>query len=301
MTSFAQNSTSGSSDVAHALLDDLDRWIEQDRSTSAPAIRVALLGWLREAQRAQPTMALVHQLAARALEVADAGAAREDTPVELRDTIRRSTAAERDDLLAQQRAVARMAARLVHERESWIATLSASGAVRDAILETHAAGLEPRTLLGESRPKREARVLATALAAAGVPVWYVVDALLPLLVSGARQVWIGADAVTDRGVINKIGSYGLALAAREHSVPVYALAMRRKFMPATTAALRIAEMPPEEVWRDAPSGVVPRNVYFEVVPLELLTGVVVEDAVLGASEVRSVVADRELPAELAAR
>lgn len=301
VTSFERDATSGSYDVALGLLSALDGWIAQDRSGSAPALRGALIAWLREAQRGQPTMALVHQLAARALEVAGAGVAREDTPVELREALARSVAAERDDLAAQQRGAARMAARLLTERESWIATISASGAVREALLAAQGSGAAPRVLLGESRPKREARALATALAAAEIPVWFVVDALLPLLVSGARQVWIGADAVTDRGVINKIGSYGLALAAREHSVPVYAIATRRKFLPAATAALRIAEQPPEEVWKDAPSGVVPRNVYFEVVPLELLTGIVVEDAVLGLTEARTTALERELPAELAAR
>ena len=112
------------------------------------------------------------------------------------------------------------------------------------------------------------------------------------------MVWLGADAVTDRGVINKIGSYAAALAARERSVPVYALAGRRKFVPASTAALRIAEMPPGEVWRDPPAGVEPRNFYFELVPLELLRGVVVEDAVLGVTEAAQLARERGLPEEL---
>jgi hypothetical protein len=116
-------------------------------------------------------------------------------------------------------------------------------------------------------------------------VWLVVDAALPMLVSNTQAVWIGADAVTDRGVINKVGSYALALAAREHSVPVYALAGRRKFIPASTPALQILEMPGSEVWDEAAHDVKPRNVYTSWCPLELLRGVVVEDAVLGMSEV----------------
>jgi translation initiation factor 2B subunit (eIF-2B alpha/beta/delta family) len=122
-----------------------------------------------------------------------------------------------------------------------------------------------------------------------------------MLISQARAVWIGADAVTEFGVINKVGSYAAALAAREHSVPVYALAGRRKFIPATTPALQILEMSPAEVW-DAPApDVQPRNVYYEVVPLALLRGVVVEDTVLGPAEVVETARDRGLPEELAAR
>ena len=105
--------------------------------------------------------------------------------------------------------------------------------------------------------------------------------------------------MTKRGVVNKIGSFALALAAREHSVPVYALADRRKFLPAATPALKILEMPPEEVWDAPPKSVTPRNVYFEVVPLELVRGVVVEDEVLGATEAATLARERPLPEPLA--
>jgi translation initiation factor 2B subunit (eIF-2B alpha/beta/delta family) len=106
--------------------------------------------------------------------------------------------------------------------------------------------------------------------------------------------------VTESGAINKIGSFAAALAAREHSVPCHALAGRRKFLPASTRALRIIEMPPAEVW-DAPApGVQPRNVYFEIVPMGLLRGVVVEGEVLGPTEAATLARERALPEELAA-
>jgi translation initiation factor 2B subunit (eIF-2B alpha/beta/delta family) len=296
--SFETDHVSGSSAVALAFLETLERWVNTDRSPSVAAYRVALLAWLREAQNVQPTMALVHQLAARALDVADASAAREDAITDARTSLLRSVAAEREDLATSERDAARTAATLVAERGPWIATLSASGLVHRALLETQSRGLAPQVLIGESRPRNEGRDLATALAAAEIPAWVVVDAALPLLVPAARMVWIGADAVTDRGVVNKIGSFALALAAREHSIPVYAIATRRKFLPSGTAALKILEMPAEEVWKDPPSGVRPRNVYFELVPLELFRGVVVEDSVLGPGEVRTVALERPLPPEL---
>src|SRR5262249_47710433 len=97
----------------------------------------------------------------------------------------------------------------------------------------------------------------------------------------------------------KLGSYAAALAAREHSVPVYALAERRKFLPAATAALRIVEMPPDEVWEEPAAGVQPRNIYFERVPLPLLRGVVGEDVVLPPGEAAALARERPLPGELA--
>lgn len=299
MPDFASNRTSGSTDVGRAFLTELERWIATDTSTSAPTLRSALLARLRAAQGAQPSMALVHQLAARALEVADAGLKRGDPPVELRTHLARSCAAERDDLDSSTRALVKQAQALLTESEAWIATLSASRAVEDAILAAHRAGLAPRVVVGEGRPNFEGRVMAAALAAAGVPVWLVVDAALPLLLSPARMLWIGADAVTDHGVLNKVGSYAAALAAREHSVPVYALTTRRKFLPSSTAALKIVEQSPAEVWDAPAAGVRPRNVYFELVPLALLRGIVVEDAVLGPTESATLARERPLPEELA--
>ncbi len=298
MTAFASDRKSGSTDVGRAFLSELERWAATNTSTSAAALRAALLAHLRGAQAAQPTLALIHQLAARALDVADSGVRRGDPPVELRAHIARSCTAEREDLTLATTAIAREALQLVTEREMWIATISAGSAVRESILAAQRAGLEPRALVAEGRPNFEGRLLASALAAAGVPVWLVVDAALPLLLSHARMVWIGADAVTDHGVINKVGSFATALAAREHSVPVYALASRRKFLPASTAALRIVEQPPAEVWEAPTEGVRPRNVYFESVPLTLLRGIVVEDAVLGNTETATLARERPLPDEL---
>jgi translation initiation factor eIF-2B subunit delta len=299
MTDIAADHSSGSSHVALEFLTEIERWAALDTSGTPAAFRSALLARLRAAQAAQPSMALVHQLAARALDVADTGVARGEGVADLRTHLARSCATEADDLLAAQASVARTAARLVTERGAWIATLSASGAVRDAVLEAQRAGREPRVLVGEGRPLFEGRSLATALAAAGIPVWLMVDAALPLLLSQARMVWLGADAITEQGVINKVGSFAAALAAREHSVPVYALAARRKFLPAATAALTIAEMPPAEVWKTPAAGVRPRNVYFEVVPLPLVRGIVVEDAVLGPTEAAALARERALPGELA--
>lgn len=299
MTGFGNDRDAGSGDVAFGFLDELERWVALDVSESGPKLHAALLAWLRDAQAAQPSMALIHQLAARALQVAGAGLARGDRAVDLRAALAQSCTAERDDLRDARRGLAGQAAPLVVEDGAWIATLSSSGVVEEAVRAVQRAGRRPRVLVAESRPRREGRSLAAALAEAGVPVWLVVDAALPLLISQARMVWLGADAVTDRGVINKVGSYAAALAAREHSVPVYALAERRKFLPAATRALGIVEMPPAEVWETPPAGVEPRNVYFELVPLDLLRGVVVEDGVLPPGEAAALARERPLPPELA--
>lgn len=300
MTGFASDRVSGSSTIAGSFLGELERWLAVDRSASSAALRASLLAWLRDAQAAQPTMALVHQLAARALAVADTGVANGDSPLDLRQSLVASCAAEREDLAAAKHAAAKLAAELVPQKDAWIATLSSSELVAATIAEMHALGRRPRVLIAESRPNLEGRAQAAALAALGVPVWIVADAALPMLLQQAACVLIGADAITEQGVLNKVGSFVAALAAREHGVPVWAVGVRKKLLPAATHALAIREEAPQELWDGAPAGVRPRNVYFELVPVSLLRGVVLEDGVLGPTELRVAAADRALPDELAA-
>lgn len=300
MTHSAPDHRSGSSDVATAFLAELERWAALDTSNSTASLRDALLAQLRAAQAAHPSLALVHQLAARALDVAETALTRGASPADLRAHLAASCAAERADLAAAVAATARQARGLWDLKDAWIVTLSNSRMVREALLEVHRAGLRPRVLVGEGRPLMEGRAFAATLAAAGLPVWLVVDAALPLLMAQAHMAWIGADAVTEQGVLNKVGSFAVALAAREQSVPLYALATRRKFLPASTPALKILEMAPTEVWEVPAAGVRPRNVYFELVPMSLLRGIVVEDGALGAGEAAALARERPLPDLLAA-
>ena len=291
---------SGASAAALGMLDRLERWAAVDTSPGAKAARDALLALLRGEQAARPESGLVHQLAVRALDVAEAAVAQGEAAAGLRARLAQSCAAERDDLEAARAAVARTAGALGPPRGAWIATVSSSATVRDALLGLHRRGLGPRALVAEGRPRLAGRALAGELGVAGLPVWLVVDGALPMLLAQAAGLWLGADAVTDRGAVVPVGGYAAALAAREHSVPVHVLAARRKFLPAATAALRIEELPPGEVW-DAPApGVRPRNVAAEMLPLELVRGVVVEDGALGPTEAATLARERALPDALAA-
>ncbi len=291
----------GSTAAADAFLDALEQWAGTDRSATTPALCHALLEWLRERQAAEPTRAVVHQLAARALSVAESALSRGDAPAQVHRELAASVRAERTDLRQADASTAQTAAQLVSGDGPWIATLADSELVRQAIVVLARARRSPRVLIAESRPRLEGRDLATALAAEGVESWLVADAALPMLMQPAQAVWFGADAVTELGVLAKVGAYAAALAAREHGVPCWALATRRRFLPASTRALAIAEQPAAELWDAPPAGVRPRSVSFEMVPLALLRGVVVEDTVLGANEVGVTAADRAIPEALGGR
>src|SRR5262249_55581393 len=89
---FGDDRDSGAGGGALAFLGGVGRWGASDLSGSAPLLRASLLAWLRGAQAQQPSMALIHQLAARALQVADAGVSRGDAPAPLRGALAESCA-----------------------------------------------------------------------------------------------------------------------------------------------------------------------------------------------------------------
>ena len=157
--------------------------------------------------------------------------------------------------------------------------------------------------MAESRPGLEGRAHGRARSPTPAsPRWLVVDAALPLLLSQARALWLGADAVTEFGVLNKIGSYAAALAAREHGVPVYAIATRRKFLPAATAARwRSPSMPPAEVWDAPPDGrAAAQRLLRDGAACRCCTASWWRTTCSGPTEAEIVARDRALPDELAA-
>jgi translation initiation factor eIF-2B subunit delta len=79
----------------------------------------------------------------------------------------------------------------------------------------------------------------------------------------------------DGGVVNKVGTYPLALAARAAGVPVYVLSEAAKIAP-PTLPLVFEEMPPEELLPEPLPGVTARNVYFDLTSADLIAGLVTE-------------------------
>lgn len=160
---------------------------------------------------------------------------------------------------------------------STVLAFSYSSTVLRALLAAHEAGKGIRVICSEGRPASEGIRLAEALAAAGVHVELCVDAALPGLVAEADAVLVGADAVIETGVINKVGTYPLALAARATDRPLYFAASLDKLLPPSLVPLlRIPDRPPEEIWDARHESLHVRNRYFEITPLSLITGVITE-------------------------
>jgi methylthioribose-1-phosphate isomerase len=102
-----------------------------------------------------------------------------------------------------------------------------------------------------------------------------------------NAVVVGSDRIAANGdVANKIGTYTVAVLAREHSIPFYVAAPVSTFdlSTPTGADIPIEERSPEEVTtvagrRITPEGVGVRHPAFDVTPHRLVTAIVCERGV----------------------
>jgi len=129
-----------------------------------------------------------------------------------------------------------------------------------------------RVIATESRPLTEGCSLAEKLSAWGVPTVYITDAQMGLFVAHADSVLVGADSVlADGAVVNKAGTYPLALAARDQGVPFYVCCESYKRRRTGEPSPELEEMAADELGAPQWPGVTVRNVYFDITPARLVS------------------------------
>jgi methylthioribose-1-phosphate isomerase len=151
---------------------------------------------------------------------------------------------------------------------------TALGAVRAAF----EAGRVAHVWVGETRPLLQgARLTAWELEQLGIPHAVIADgAAGSFMASGEVDVVVtGADRIAANGdTANKIGTYGLAVLAAHHAVPLVVVAPTTTLDPAaaTGADIPIEERDPAEVTDRFTA----RNPAFDVTPASLLAAIVTE-------------------------
>lgn len=253
--------------------------------TRAPLVRTDFQRQLaltcRSLIAAQPQMAAILNLCNAALLAAD------DSPDA--DAARASVRAAVGEFLQTieegAKEMAHTAAALISDGMT-VATHSYSSAVRDALRKAASGGCKFRVAVTESRPLYEGVALAKELASAGIPVTLSVDAAIALQLKDADLVLVGADAVTEKFLVNKAGTLSAALVARRQEIPFYALAGAEKLTPQAYRLPSESSKEPAEVLRRPPRGVEVRNLYFDQTPLSLVTGIVTGQGVLSLRHVR---------------
>jgi ribose 1,5-bisphosphate isomerase len=95
-------------------------------------------------------------------------------------------------------------------------------------------GKELTAIVKETRPRNQGHITAERLHELGIPVTLIVDSAARRYLNDVDHVLVGADSIAaDGSVINKIGTSGLAVNARDRGTPVVVAAQTFKLHPGT--------------------------------------------------------------------
>ncbi len=165
------------------------------------------------------------------------------------------------------------------------------GTALGVIIQAWEQGKKLRVLATETRPLLQgARITAWELKKADIPFTLITDSMAGYFISRGEVncVIVGADRIAANGdTANKIGTYTLAVLAKEHGIPFYVAA------PTTTIDLSLAsgdEIPIEQRSQEevthiqgvsiAPEGTQAANPAFDVTPHKYITAIITENGII---------------------
>lgn len=155
-------------------------------------------------------------------------------------------------------------------------------------------GMNIRVFANETRPVLQgARLTAFELQQAGIDVTLICDSMAGIVMSKGwiDAVIVGADRVAANGdVANKIGTYSVAVLAKEHGIPFYVACPLSTIDMNTPSGneIPIEERPEKEITegfgkRTAPEGIKVYNPAFDVTPHSYVTAIITEKGIVKPS------------------
>ncbi|MFH1311229.1 MAG: hypothetical protein ABIH65_02380 [Nanoarchaeota archaeon] len=149
----------------------------------------------------------------------------------------------------------------------------------NALIYSHKKGKKFEIYNTETRPLFQGKKTAKELSKAKIKTTFFIDSALDDALSGKQGlkkpnlIFLGADALLKKGVINKIGSELIAKIAKLNKIPVYIIADSWKF---SKDKIPLEQRNINEVWDKAPKNVKIKNPAFEFVDKKYITEIVTE-------------------------
>jgi len=167
-----------------------------------------------------------------------------------------------------------------------------SSAAVNLIKELSQGDKEFEVVCTETRPRMQGRITAKNLVDAGVKTTMITDSAAESFIINRGNVpidvvFIGCDQIVKGGhAINKIGSWGIGMAAHYADKPLYVVTPLLKIDEASfNGEIEIEVREDSEIWPDAPKELEIYNPAFEIVDNVLITGFVTEFGITKPSEI----------------
>ena len=277
-TAIAQNTVPGGSAYGRAAAEVILLSLESAPDTDVRTVVSEAAAWLVETK---PSMTSMRTVAALAMEATSGADPRAAVVTQMREFIAES-----------EQGIARIAdhAEAFIKSGNKVLYHSFSGSLLHLLGRAAEVTPDLTLMLTESRPYRESRRIASALAATDAAFVAYSDASMSLAAADADLVIVGCDALfVDGSFANKIGSLPLALACQHTNTPYYVATEVSKLYPGDPEDVGMEQRPPSEMAADwdlwASGRVEVRNQFFERVPAGLVTAYLTDRGVLLPDEI----------------
>ena len=199
-----------------------------------------------------------------------------------------------DQLATSEKNIQKFSSKLIKNGQN-IFTHCHSSEVESILVAAENSGKRFKVFNTETRPLLQGRITAKNLIKHNIPVTMVADSAAGFLISegSGKKVmmdiaFLGADAILpDGSVINKIGSYGIALSCFYTKVPIYIVSTLLKYDP--KGLIKIEIRPEEEIWPDKPKGLKIINFAFDKIPVKFITGIICEFGIIKPNQIKKYV------------
>ena len=200
-----------------------------------------------------------------------------------------------DEDAAANRLIGKNGAELIHDGDVVLTHCNAGelatveyGTALGVIRAAWEQGKKIRVIATETRPKLQgARLTTYELKRDGIPVTLITDNMVGYVMHRqlVSEVIVGADRIVQDAVINKIGTFSIAVLAMEHHVPFYVAAPKSTFdLMRKSADVTIEERDAKEVtqigsYQIATEGVDVLNPAFDITPLKYVSAIICESSI----------------------
>jgi ribose 1,5-bisphosphate isomerase len=116
-----------------------------------------------------------------------------------------------------------------------------------------------------------------------MPVYLIIDSAVEYFIKDVDLVIVGCDAMRKEGIVNKIGTYPLAVVAKEHKKPFYVAGNTLKLD--NRKKLVIEERSPHEIYVEHMKTLQVKNPAFDVTPWKFVKRVITEKGIMTPANV----------------
>ena len=213
-----------------------------------------------------------------------------------------------DEDAAANRAIGKHGARLINDEDAILTHCNAGelatveyGTALGVIREAWRQGKHIKVYADETRPLLQgARLTVYELKRDGIPVTLITDNMAGYVMhmKMINKVIVGADRIVRDAVINKIGTFTVAVLAKEHKIPFYVAAPTSTFdLTRTSKNVTIEQRKPEEVTHVGSKcitveGADVLNPAFDITPLKYVTAIISEKGIIQPRALRKYKANR---------